>query len=255
MELSFQDIGEGQPIVIMHGLFGAAKNWNSIAKQMARKYRILTVDLRNHGSSPWTDTMSYVEMAEDMIEFLDQRGLEKAHIVGHSMGGKVAMTMALKFPQRVESLVVADMAPVKYPNMVFKSYVEKLQSVDLSQVSRRSDVDPMISDVIENPAVRAFLLGNLENTPDGLKWMVNLDTLGREMDKIGGVPALRMDVSYPEKTLFVSGANSDYVQQTHHQLIKHLFPKVEFKVIENAGHWVHAEKPHDFMAALTDFLS
>ncbi len=255
MELSYQDIGEGQPIVIMHGLFGAAKNWNSIAKQMARKYRILTVDLRNHGSSPWTETMSYVEMAEDMVEFLDQRGLDKATIVGHSMGGKVAMTMALKFPEKVERLVVADMAPVKYGNTIFKSYVEKLKSVDLSQMARRNDVDKFVSDVIEDRAIRAFLLGNLMNTPDGIKWMVNLDTLEREMDKIVGVPALRMDVNYPGETLFVSGEKSDYVQPTHHQLIKHLFPKTKFQIVEDAGHWLHAEKPHEFMEALSDFVS
>jgi len=254
MELAYQDIGEGYPVVILHGLFGAAKNWNSIAKQMARKYRILTVDLRNHGSSPWTDTMSYVEMAEDIVEFLDQRGLDKAAIVGHSMGGKVAMTAALKFPKRVDRLVVADMAPVKYPRMVFKSYVEKLQSVDLSSVTKRSEVDPLISDVIESPAVRAFLLGNLENTSEGLRWMVNLDTLGREMETIGSVPAVRVDANYQGDTLFVDGANSDYVQSSHHQLIRHLFPKVEFKTIADAGHWVHAEKPHDFMNALYDFF-
>ncbi len=255
MELAFQDLGEGEPVVILHGLFGAAKNWNSIAKQMARNYRILTVDLRNHGSSPWTDTMTYVEMAQDLVEFLDQRGLNQANIVGHSMGGKAAMTMALKAPDRVKTLVVADIAPVKYPRMEFKSYVDKLKSVDLSSVSRRSEVDPLIADVIENPGVRAFLLGNLENTADGLRWQVNLDTLGNEMDKIGGVPALRMDAQYQGKTLFINGANSDYIQRSHHQLIKHLFPNVAFHEIADAGHWVHAEKPHDFMKALNDFLS
>ncbi|WP_135078226.1 alpha/beta fold hydrolase [Terasakiella sp. SH-1] len=254
MELAYQDMGEGTPVVILHGLFGAAKNWNSIAKQMARSYRILTVDLRNHGSSPWSETMSYVEMAQDLVEFLDQRGLEKAHIVGHSMGGKVAMTLALKAPKRVERLVVADIAPVKYPRMVFKSYVDKLQSVDLSTVSRRSEVDPLIADVIENPGVRAFLLGNLENTPEGLRWMVNLETLGREMETIGGVPALRMDAKYEGETLFIAGAQSDYIQSSHHQLIRHLFPKVAFHTIEGAGHWVHAEMPHEFMAVLNEFL-
>ena len=254
MELAYQDIGEGTPVVILHGLFGAAKNWNSIAKQMARKYRIITVDLRNHGNSPWTDTMSYVDMAEDMVDFLDQRGLDKAAIVGHSMGGKVAMTMALKAPERVERLVVADISPVKY-KLVFKLYVDALKSVDLNTVKRRADIEPLISDVIKSPAVRAFLLGNLANTSEGLKWQVNLDTLGNEMDKIGGVPALRMDVNYPGATLFINGGESDYVQTSHHQLIKHLFPKVQFKTIEGAGHWVHAEKPYDFMDALSDFVS
>ncbi|MDV7338719.1 alpha/beta fold hydrolase [Terasakiella sp. A23] len=254
MELAFQDMGDGEPVVILHGLFGAAKNWNSIAKQMARSYRILTVDLRNHGSSPWTDSMTYVEMAEDLVAFLDQRGLDKAHIVGHSMGGKAAMTLALKAPERVKSLVVADIAPVKYPNMVFKSYVDKLLSVDLSSVSRRAEVDPLISDVIDNPGVRAFLLGNLETTSEGLRWQVNLETLGNEMDKIAGVPALRVDAKYEGETLFINGANSDYIQRSHHQLIKHLFPNVDFHEIADAGHWVHAEKPHDFMNALKDFL-
>ncbi|NVJ93643.1 MAG: alpha/beta fold hydrolase [Methylocystaceae bacterium] len=255
MELAFQDIGEGTPIVILHGLFGAAKNWNSIAKQMARSHRILTVDLRNHGSSPWTDTMSYTEMAQDMVEFLDQRGLKKAVIVGHSMGGKVAMTLALKAPDYVEKLVIADIAPVKYPRMEFRAFVDKLRSVDLSKVSRRSEVDPLIADVIESPAVRAFLLGNLENTPDGLRWQVNLETLGREMETIGGVPAIRPDTRYTGETMFINGAKSDYIQSSHHQLIRHLFPQVTFKTIEDAGHWVHAEKPHEFMALLNDFVS
>lgn len=254
MELAYQDIGQGQPVVILHGLFGAAKNWNSIAKQMARSYRILTLDLRNHGSSPWADTMSYPEMAQDVVEFLDQRGLDKATIVGHSMGGKVAMTMALQAPERVERLVVADIAPVKYPRLVFRSYVEKLQSVDLSQVKRRNEVDPLIADVIESPAVRAFLLGNLENTSEGLRWMVNLEALGREMDTIGGVPAIRPDSKYDGDTLFINGGASDYVLSSHHQLIRHLFPKVQFHTIEGAGHWVHAEKPHDFMNVLSEFL-
>jgi len=254
MELSFQDIGEGSPVVILHGLFGAAKNWNSIAKQMARKYRILSVDLRNHGSSPWTDTMSYVEMAQDIVEFLDQRGIEKCAIVGHSMGGKVAMTMALKSPERVERLAVCDIAPIKYKRMVFKSYAEKLQSIDLTTIKRRSEVDPLIADVIESPAVRAFLLGNLISDKDGLSWQVNLDTLAREMEKIGGVPALRMDAQYSGKTLFINGGESDYVKSSQHQLIRHLFPAVQFQTIEGAGHWVHAEKPHEFMELLNEFL-
>lgn len=254
MELAYQDIGDGTPVVILHGLFGAAKNWNSIAKQMARKYRIITVDLRNHGSSPWTDTMSYVDMAQDIVEFLDQRGIDRCAIVGHSMGGKVAMTMALKSPERVERLIVCDIAPVKYKRLVFKSYVEKLQSIDLSTLNRRSEVDPLIADVIESPAVRAFLLGNISSTKDGLAWQVNLETLGREMDKIGGVPALRMDAQYAGDTLFINGAQSDYVQTSHHQLIRHLFPKVNFQTIEDAGHWVHAEKPHAFMEILNGFL-
>ncbi|WP_417782523.1 alpha/beta fold hydrolase [Terasakiella pusilla] len=255
MELAFQDIGEGDPVVIIHGLFGAAKNWNSIAKQMARRYRILTVDLRNHGSSPWTDTMSYVEMADDIAEFLDQRGLDQANIVGHSMGGKVAMTLALRQSERVSKLCVADIAPVKYPQSVFKSYIEKLQSVDLSSVSRRSQVDPLISDAIESRSVRAFLLGNLISTDEGIKWQVNLDVLGRELDSIVGVPAIRPDSKYDGETLFLTGAQSDYVQSSHHQLIKHLFPKVKFHSIAEAGHWLHAEKPHEFMDALNGFLS
>lgn len=255
MELSYQEFGEGSPVVILHGLFGAAKNWNSIAKQMGRKYHILTLDLRNHGSSPWTDTMSYPEMAQDIVDFLDQRGLDKAAIVGHSMGGKVAMTLALKFPERVERLVVADIAPVKYPRLVFRSYVDALKSVDLSVIKRRAHVEPLIEDVIESRAVRMFLLGNLMNSPDGLKWQVNLDTLGREMDTIGGVPAITPNSRYEGETLFIRGADSDYIQSSHHQLIKHLFPKVEIKSIDGAGHWVHSEKPHEFMALLDQFLS
>lgn len=254
MELSYQDLGEGTPIVILHGLFGAAKNWSSIAKQMARKYRILTVDLRNHGNSPWVDGMAYGDMAQDIADFLDQRGLTNAHIVGHSMGGKVAMTLALKFPQYVDSLVVADIAPVKYPRLVFKSYVEKLQSVDLSTIAKRSDVDSQIQDVIESPAVRAFLLGNLKSTPTGFEWQVNLDVLGREMETIGGVPAIRPDANYQGRTLFIYGGHSDYVQSSHHQLIRHLFPNVEMNKIDGAGHWLHAEKPHEFMAALDAFI-
>jgi esterase len=162
--------------------------------------------------------------------------------------------MALKSPERVERLVVCDIAPVKYKRMVFKSYVEKLQSIDLSKITRRIEVDPLISDVIESRAVRAFLMGNLTTGADGLAWQVNLDTLGREMETIGGVPALRMDANYSGETLFMNGALSDYIQSCHHQLIRHLFPNVKFVTIEGAGHWLHAEKPHEFMDILNRFL-
>jgi len=254
MELSYQEFGDASPLIILHGLFGAAKNWNAIAKQLARRYRILTLDLRNHGKSPWTETMSYREMAQDILDFMDQQGLATAPIVGHSMGGKVAMTTALLAPERVEKLIVADIAPVVYPRQTFQSYIAKMQSLDLSAVKRRGELDGALAELIDSPAIRAFLLGNLANTPEGLRWQVNLETLGREMATIGGVPALDPTARYAGPTLFLNGGTSDYVKPSHHQLIKALFPAVQFQTIEGAGHWLHAEKPHDFMAALESFL-
>ena len=255
MELAYQDIGTGKPVIILHGLFGAAKNWNSIAKQMARKYRILTLDLRNHGRSPWCSSMSYPEMAQDIADFIIKNDLKNCALVGHSMGGKVAMTVALKFPDLVERLVVADMAPVKYPRTTFTAYVNALLGVDLTKITKRGDVDPLIADVVESQAVRNFLLGNLENTPEGFKWMVNLEVLRSEMMAIGGVPAITPTAQYVGPTLFIRGSESDYVQKSHYQFIKHLFPHSIIKAIDGAGHWLHAEKPHEFMKELDGFLS
>lgn len=255
MELSYQDLGEGQPLIIIHGLFGAAKNWNAIAKQLSRRYRVLTLDLRNHGDSPWTDTMSYPEMAQDILDFMDQRGLQTAPIVGHSMGGKVAMTAALLAPERVEKLIIADIAPVVYPRGTFKSFVAAMKALPLESVSRRSQLDGFLAETIDSPAIRAFLLGNIANGNDGLRWQLNLDTLGREMGTIGGVPTIDPAACYEGPTLFINGGKSDYVQPSHHQLIKKLFPAVTFQTLEGAGHWLHAEKPHEFMQAVDDFVS
>lgn len=253
MELAFQEYGEGRPVIILHGLFGQSKNWNAIAKQMGRSFHIFTLDLRNHGESPSSETMSYPEMAEDVAEFIQNQTLDQADVVGHSMGGKVAMTLALKRPELVRSLCVADIAPVKYSHS-FKSYVDVLKSVDLHSLKSRKDIDGQIADVVKSPAVRAFLLTNLAHSESGFYWQVNLEALGNEMDTISGVPTIRPDSRYDGPTLFLNGGASDYVQRSHSQLIRHLFPKVSFETIEGAGHWLHAEKPHDFMKILSDFL-
>lgn len=253
MDLNYFEYGDGKPVVILHGLFGSAKNWSSIAKQMGRSYHIFAVDLRNHGQSPRSEDMSYEAMAGDLVDFLDARGLDKAAIVGHSMGGKAAMTLALLHPERVERLCVVDIAPVAY-KLAFKAFADAMMAIDLSKLTRRAEADEYLKPAVADQGVRAFLLGNLVNGATGLDWAVNLQVLARDMAQIGGVPAIGTTKRYMGPCLFLGGAKSDYILPSHHQLIKTFFNNALIDYVEGAGHWVHAEQPYAFMERLSAFL-
>lgn len=254
LDLAYDDRGEGPAVLILHGLFGARGNWSSIAKRLAQHARVVTADLRNHGDSPWADSMAYSEMAADLERLLDRLKLDEAAVVGHSMGGKAAMALALTEPERVTRLMVVDMAPVPYPDR-FGAYVEAMRRVPVGTLTRRQDADAPLSQDVPDPAIRQFLLTNLVNGEDGgLRWRLNLEVLGREMPTISGIEEIPGAKPYAGPTLFLRGETSDYVRDAHMETIRRFFPAAELATVAGSGHWVHAEKPEDFIRATRGFL-
>lgn len=232
------------PLLIAHGLFGSARNWNVIAKRLSATRPVVVVDMRNHGASPWFDTHSYPELAEDLAAVMDG----PMDVLGHSMGGKAAMFLALAHPERVNRLVVADIAPVAYTHSQMGP-LDAMRGVDLAKVSSRADAIAQLDGM--PPALIQFLLQSLDTK--NRRWKLNLDVLAAEMDKIVGFPDVTGQFDGP--TLFLSGANSDYVQHAHRDRIKSLFSAAKFAKLSGAGHWLHAEKPRKFEATISAFCN
>jgi pimeloyl-ACP methyl ester carboxylesterase len=252
LDLAYTEHGSGPPVVILHGLLGSARNWTSIAERLAGTHRVLAVDLRNHGSSPWADAMSYEAMAEDVAALVARLGLASPAVVGHSMGGKVAMQLALRHGDAVARLAVVDIAPVRYERS-FAPYIEAMRQADLS-VDRRSEVDVSLKPAVPDAGVRAFLLQNLVSSDGGFAWRVNLPALLANMDAIMGFPPSPDPRNFEGPALFLAGGRSDYLRPVHREGIERLFPRAEFEVIEDAGHWVQAERPAAFLEVLERFL-
>lgn len=253
VDLSHEVIGSGPPLIILHGLFGSARNWRAIAKGLADSHRVWALDLRNHGNSPWDDDMSYEAMADDVRTFILRHGLSSPSVMGHSMGGKTAMTLALTEPALVGRLIVVDIAPVQRPPELH-SYVRALSAIDLSRVHRRAEVGELLAPVVEDRAVRAFLLQSLVMAQGAPRWQLNLEAIDRQMEKIGGFPEQLLDQRYGGPTHFITGALSAYVKPEHRAIVMRLFPTVTMSVIAGAGHWVQAEKPDSFLRAVRRFL-
>ena len=232
------------PLLIAHGLFGSARNWGVIAKRLAGTRPVITVDMRNHGSSPWYDSHSYHDLAEDLAAVITT----PTDVLGHSMGGKAAMVLALTQPSLVNRLIVADIAPVTYTHSQ-NGPITAMRQVDLAHVTNRAEAKMQLGPL--DPGVDDFLLQSLDLKER--RWRLNLDVLSAEMDKIIGFPEVTGAFDGP--TLFLSGGNSPYVQPDARPIIKTLFPAARFAKIPGAGHWVHAEKPREFEAAVNAFLS
>lgn len=244
------------PLVLIHGLFGSASNWHGIARRLAADHLVLVPDLRNHGQSPWNPRMDYQSMATDLAALLDAQGIVRAHLVGHSMGGKAAMWLALTAPARVGSLVVADIAPIAYASR-YGALVKALAALPLHAIKDRRDADARLAAAIQSAPVRAYLLQNLVHDPAGdgrgWRWRLNLEVLAHTLDGILGFPETR-DLQFPGPTLFVHGGHSDYVTGEGLPRIRALFPHARLSGIPNAGHWVYADQPDAFIAAITGFL-
>ncbi|MEM6388110.1 MAG: alpha/beta fold hydrolase [Pseudomonadota bacterium] len=237
--------GDGPSVLIAHGLFGSARNWGAIAKRLSSDFTVTTVDMRNHGESPRADTNGYEDMAADLNALGGQ-----GHVIGHSMGGKAAMMLALTHPERVNRLIVADIAPVTYTHTQ-TPLIDAMRAVDLSRVQSRGDADRQLAEAVPEDAVRAFLLQSLDVKAQG--WRLNLDVLAAEMDRIIGFPDIS-EHRFEGPALFLSGAESDYVQPEHRARIRTLFPNARFAKVTSAGHWLHAEKPKEFEASVRAFL-
>jgi pimeloyl-ACP methyl ester carboxylesterase len=254
VQLAATEYGTGPPVAILHGLFGSGRNWRSIAQQLAARHRVLAFDLRNHGASPWTDGMSYSEMVEDLGGSLRARGISHASLLGHSMGGKVAMLAALLHPAEVDNLVVVDIAPAPNPPTLL-AYVRAMRAVDLDGITRRSEADARLAGAIPDGAERALLLQNLIIDDGKARWRLNLEAIEREFPHILDFPELSAGTAYRRPTLFVAGARSDYIQVRHGPTIQRLFPEARIARLEGAGHWVHAEQPQTFLETVAPFLS
>ena len=248
MELNFQDDGAGRAVVVLHGLFGSLSNWKRIARQLAGERRMVTADLRNHGRSPWSDDVSYPAMAEDVAALIDRLGIDAPIIVGHSMGGKVAMTLAQQQPERVAGLVVVDIAPVVYPHSHI-DLIHTLLEIDLSAIGSRKDFDAVLSASLPDPALRMFLSQNLVFDDGAYRWRINLRALAAGMDLLTGYPELP-GAKYPGPACFVYGAESDYVMPQYLPAIRSRFPHATLQRVDGAGHWVHAEAPDRVMSAI-----
>lgn len=251
MKLNFKKVGEGKPLVILHGLFGSADNWFSIARELDKEFTMYLVDQRNHGDSPHSSAWNYDLMVEDLKELLDDEGLDKANLMGHSMGGKTVMNFALKYPERVEKLIVADIAPRYYP-VHHESILEGLNSLDLKAINSRKEADDALAKYISEPGIRQFLLKSLGRDAEGFAWKINLPVITRNIEIVG--EALPEGESYEGPTLFLAGANSHYIQQKDLPEILEFFPNYELEFVKNAGHWLHAEQPHAVVEEIRRFL-
>lgn len=234
------------PLLIAHGLFGSARNWGAIAKRLSDEREVRVVDMRNHGESPRADSQSYEDMASDLAEALDR----PMHVLGHSMGGKAAMVLALTRPELIDRLIVADIAPVSYSHTQLP-LIDAMKAIDLTKVETRSDADRQLATTVDEPGVRAFLLQSLDVKTKS--WRLNHDVLAAEMDKIISFP--NVGGQFDGTTLFLTGAESDYVQRSHRDEIRAMFSKARFASLSGAGHWLHAEKPREFESAVRVFLN
>ena len=252
MDLFYREIGEGDPVILMHGLFGSADNLGSFARALSATYRVISVDMRNHGRSPHDTSMRYSDMSEDIIQLLDRLAIDKTRIFGHSMGGKAAMQFALNHGEHVEKLLVADIAPVEYRHK-HSDILAGMNRVKEEQPASRKDVIAILKNYESEQAVLSFLATNWRKDEDGQwGWRINLEAIEREYSEIAkgmtGGP-------YNGPTMFIRGGNSDYLRSEHTAVVKQLFPKATVRTIEGTGHWLHAEKPELFASTALRFYN
>ena len=252
-ELHYSCSGDGAPLLILHGLFGSARNWQSHARRFAEHFEVYSIDLRNHGQSFHAEPMNYEVMAADLAQLLQRLGLEHCSVLGHSMGGKVAMTLAAHYPRLVARLLVADIAPVAYRHH-YDDLIEPILALDLSRYTSRNAIDHALRGHIQQDQLRAFLLHNLVRVEDGWGWRVNWRAIQQDMDELTGFDSFADDWVSDLPALFVRGANSDYVGAAEIEVIRRHFSNAEIATIESAGHWLHAEKPEEFTALALQFL-
>lgn len=253
MILHSQILGEGKPFVILHGFLGMSDNWKTLGTQFSEDgYEVHLLDLRNHGRSFHSDDFSYDFMVKDLEKYCEEKNLENIILLGHSMGGKVAMEYASKNPGNVERLIVVDISPRAYPPH-HQDILNALDDLDFSKISTRQEAEEELSKSIKEVGVRLFLLKNLyRKSKDEFGLRINLPVLKDSMEVIG--VSLSEDAIFPGKTLFINGGNSDYIREEDRELIKNHFPDARIETIQDAGHWVHAEQPEAFYEAVSSFL-
>lgn len=254
IEHAAQRSGTGTPLVVAHGLFGSGRNFNTLGRRWAAGRRVVLLDMRNHGNSPWADEMDYAAQAADLAEAVERLAEGRAIVLGHSMGGKATMALALSRPELVAGLIVADIAPMTYGH-THLPYVRAMRSTDLGAVRRRSDADALLADGVPDPMLRSFLLQNLVVEDGVARWRMNLPAVEREMPRLIGWPGEWPQDRFDGPALFLHGGVSEYVPAESRGKIAALFPAAAVETVEGAGHWLHAEKPAEFGAAVEGWLA
>jgi pimeloyl-ACP methyl ester carboxylesterase len=251
MKLFFRELGQGQPIIILHGIFGSSDNWLTQARILSSEYRVITVDLRNHGQSPHSDDFDYPVMVSDIEELLSDLKLEHVILVGHSMGGKVAMNFAVAHPEMLQKLIVVDIAPRPY-NLEHYVIMDGLKAIPIDAITSRGEADTALSSFVPEPDVRQFLLKNLQRKPaGGFSWKLNLPVIDKNLSKIGY--DLQFEGKFDKPTLFIRGGKSKYVRDEDMARIREVFPQAQLETLDT-GHWVQAEKPIEFVEVVRRWL-
>lgn len=245
--------GEQPPLMVLHGLFGSGTNWRGVARSLGRNRRVLLVDARNHGASAHAATMDYPAMAEDVRRLIHREDLERVALLGHSMGGKTAMTLALESPVLVERLVVVDIAPASSPGD-HAALLAAMSQLDLTRVRRRMDADELLADSVSDRNLRAFLLQNLVSDGERYRWRINLGAVTAALPLLLDFPPMA-ERRFDGPALFVRGEHSDYLRTTHQQAVNTLFTAAQMVSVPDAGHWVHAENPAGFIRVVESFLN
>ncbi|MBN1926645.1 MAG: alpha/beta fold hydrolase [Prolixibacteraceae bacterium] len=266
MRLFYRSLGKGSPVVILHGLYGASDNWMTIARILAEKYRVITVDLRNHGRSPHHPVHTYEAMVIDIARLFDELEIESACLIGHSMGGKLAMAFAADYPEKIRSLTVADIAPKNYLQTpasgiqldLHNRILETLSGMDMSQYSSRKEIESALEPAIPDRLIRMFILKNLKKSDDSYEWRVNAPVLFNALPHIlesVNINEYRVRIpiaSYP--VLFIKGSLSGYIINEDEILIREMYPEAKITEIKGASHFLHAEKPVEFGNIVKGFL-
>jgi esterase len=253
MKLHFKKFGAGDPVLILHGLFGMSDNWISIAKNLAREYLVYVLDMRNHGRSPHVEEFTYSLMVEDVYEFLTDFNHRQVSIIGHSMGGKTAMKFAMEYPHRIKKLVIIDISPKKYP-VFHEEIIDSLLEIDIDNLSSRSEADNQLASRVSSKRIRQFLLKNIYRKEDGsYSWRVNLPVITKNISEISC--EIVSKVPFDQPTLFIRGGKSDYILDSDIVQIKQKFSNSNIITIPDASHWVHSEAPDEVYGLIRDFLA
>jgi pimeloyl-ACP methyl ester carboxylesterase len=253
LNLICETVGSGPPLVVLHGLFGSSGNWRGVARALACTHTIVSVDLRNRGASPWTDSMDYVEMAEDVLQLIDRLELKRPMVMGHSMGGKVAMALALRHPARIAGLIVVDIAPVSYADTL-TPFAEAMRSANVMAAASGAEVQRRLQQAVPDDQVVPFLMRNLVAHNDHFDWRLNLPGISLAMPQLCAFPTSLFGLRFDGPVAVIAGTNSEYVAQSGRDSFQPMFSQAEVEFIDDAGHWVHADQPAAFVGSVRRLL-